>query len=593
MAEALTWQAWATLGILVGVVVALLREWARPDLVLLGSLGLLLVGGILPPETAFAGFSNTAVLTIAALFVIAEGLQRTGAFAFLDGLLFSPAPAWSRILPRLMVPTAALSAFMNNTPIVAMLIPRIQQWAEQRDLSASKLLIPLSYAAILGGMITLIGTATNIVVSGLLMEAGYEGFAMFDLTLVGLPAMLVVVAFFALGGHRLLPDHRAEVTDLEEGLRDCLFGVKVAPDAPFLGQTVEAMGLRALGDAYLAHIYRNDEQIPARPDLVLQGHDELTFIGTPTMLPSLLEQPGLLRLVRQPDLTALPGHLPLYEAVVAPTSQLVGQTLKEANFREAYGGIVLGIQRRDQQTEGSLGQTPIEAGDLLLIEARAGFEARWNANRDEFYLVALRDHPARPPERRKAPLALLLFAGMIALVTAGVLPIVTAAFATALGMLATRCLRVREAGNAVQVSVLVMIAAALGLGEAVQATGLADHLADFVVALGSRLHLVGILLVLYVLTNLLAELITNKAAAVLMLPVALTVATQTGADPRAFALLICVAATASFISPIGYQTNLMVMSAGGYRYMDYVRVGIPVSLLVMIVAISSIYLFWL
>lgn len=589
--DALDWQAWMTLLVIVAIAVALLRDLARPDLVFLGGLGVLLLAGVLTPNEAFAGFSNTAVLTIGALFVVAAGVQRTDALSFLDRLLFGKKAGPPTALLRLMTPTAALSSILNNTPIVAMLTPRVQQWAQQVGIPVSRLLIPLSYAAIVGGLITLIGTSTNIIVSGLLEESGYPPFGMFDLTWVGLPAALGVILFMAFIGYRLLPISGDEKPRLAEGLKNCLFELRVAQNAPFIGQSIDEADLRALGRAYLIHIRRGERLVPATPGEVLRAGDILAFVGDSTTLELLLARPGLERTLEMIGEQTL-QTLPLYEAVVADSSNLVGKTLKSAHFRETYGGVVLAIQRRGERMHDALGRVPIKAGDLLLVEAQNGFDNRWNANRDEFYLVAGRKTRSMRALPGKAPIALLLLTAMFLLVAFDVLSLVTAVFAAALGMLVTRCLSGSEARQAVNLQVLVVIAAALGLGQAIVKTGLAGALAGGLAHATADVSPLIVLAILYLTTNLLTEVITHKAAAVLMLPIALATATDLGLDPKALAILITVAAAASFSTPIGYQTNLMVMSAGGYRFRDYLRAGVPVSLVVMTITVSVVYYVW-
>ncbi len=584
-------QAWLTIGVIVAIAGALLRDLARPDLIFLGGLGVLLLADVVTPQEAFAGFSNPAVLTVGALFVVAAGVQQTGALGFLDRILFAPSTRLQRALPRIMLPTAFLSAFLNNTPVVAMLTPRVQQWARRTGLPASKLLIPLSYAAIVGGMVTLIGTSTNIIVSGLLVEAGFPAMGLFDLTWVGVPAVLSVVGYFALVGHRLLPDRGAGPPIFEDGLKECLFEVRVGASSPMAGQTVEEAGLRNLGDAFLVHLRRRERLVPASPQEVLEPGDVLTFTGNAAMLDQLMQQPGLERNVSAIETDAF-ETLPLFEAVVADTSSLVGKSLRQVQFRERYGGVVLAIQRRHERLSGPLGRLPIHAGDLLLIEARDGFDQRWNANRDAFYLVAARRPTPTKPPSRKAAVALLILGAMIVLMTTRLVPLVTAAFVAALTMIVTQCLSTSQASRAVNLQVLVVIAAALGLGHAVAQTGLSEVLAQGLLTLAG-LGTVAAMVGLYLTTNVLTELITHKAAAVLMLPVALAMAVELGVEPKAFALVVAVAAAASFMTPIGYQTNLMVMAAGGYRPRDYLKVGLPVSLLVMTVATIMIFFIWL
>ena len=583
----MTWEAAYTLVVLAVMVWGLVRSVARTDLVLLGALGLLLVVGIVGPAEAFAGFANPAVVAIGALFVVAAGVDRTGALGFLDGLLRPRSDRPGPALLRLMLPTALLSGVLNNTPIVAMLIPRVQAWARAQGPAASKLLIPLSTAAIVGGWLTLIGTSTNVVVHGLLQAEGLAGFGFFTLTWVGVPAVLVVAAYYALVGHRLLPEGAARTDPGAE--RGYHFELRVAAGAPFAGQTVEAAGFRTLGDAYLTRVRRGEALVDATPETLLGPDDVLTFVGGTAAFDGLLARPGLERTA--PVVSDIPAPvLLLFEVVVAPGSRLEGRTLREVGFRERYGGVVVALRRRATDVETGLGRVRLRAGDLLLVEGRPGLAGRLAALGDDFAFVAQADH-VRPVSKR-APIALALLAGMIGLAATGVLPLATAAFAAALGMIATGCLRGDALQRAVDVPVLLVIGAALGIGQAVEATGLAALAASGIEAV-APLGPVVTLLVVYAISNGLAELVTNKASAVLMLPVALAVAADLGVDWVPFAVAVTVGSAASFLTPIGYQTNLMVMGAGAYRYTDYTRAGLPVSLLVMAVTVTVCAVVWL
>nr|WP_279303968.1 SLC13 family permease [Salinibacter ruber] len=586
-----------------------MSDLGRPDLVLLSGLAALLVTGVVPPAEAFAGFSNPAVLTVGALYVVAGGVQQTSALSRLDRVLFPNTTRLGPVLARFMVPTSVLSGLLNNTPIVAMLTPRLQEWADAQDIPASKLMIPLSYAAITGGMMTLVGTSTNLIVAGLMEAEGYDPLSLFDVTWVGVPAALVVVAYFVLGGHRLLPDRGTSAPAAERRLGQNMFEVTVTAPSPIVGQTVAEAGLRDLGDAYLTHVRRGTEVLQGRPDRTLEQGDILAFNGSLAARERLLERPGLSRTLPHPDGThddpARYETLPLYEAVIAESSNLVGTTLGEANFREQYQGVVLGIQRQDEPVTSPVGTTELQAGDLLIVEAPGDFEERWSSgSREEFYLVAPRDGRARPggaPEHDdeemdrsgRAPIALGLTGAMVLAAATGLAPIVTAAFLAALLMILAGCIRVAEAQRALNVQVLVVIAAALGVGKAIETTGLATAAAQGVLAVAEPFGPVVVLVALYLLTNLLTEIITNNAAAVLMLPVAMAAASSLGAPPVAFGVLVAVAASASFLTPIGYQTNLMVMAPGGYRFSDYARVGWPVTLLVMGTSVGIISLVWL
>ncbi|PSQ88212.1 MAG: SLC13 family permease [Bacteroidetes bacterium QS_8_64_10] len=589
----LSGDAWITLGVIVGMIAALLREVTRPALIVLGALLALLVTGVLTPEEGLAGFSNSAVLTIGSLYVVAAGIQQTGALSFFDRVLGRSSlggepPALPVTLFRLMVPTALLSGFINNTPVVATLIPRVQEWGREHGIAPSRLLMPLSFASIVGGMTTLIGTSTNLIVSGMMEAEGYAGLGLFDLTAVGVPVALGVLAYFIVAGHRLLPDRASEEHTVEEEAQNYLFEVRVTPEAAFEGQTVEEAGLRSLGDAYLVHVQRGEHVVQATPDEVLQAGDVLTFTGSVRRLEALLRRDGFERTVAAFGRNGQQA-LPLYEAVVAASSGMVGKTLREVDFRENYEGVVLAIQRKDEQMSGALGRVEIQPGDLLLVEAENGFDEQWQTQPDEFYLATPRESDRAPVHPEKAPWALGLFGAMILAAAFKLLPIVVAAILAAVGMVVVGGLNLESAREAVNLPVLVVISAAFGLGRAVEKTGLADMVAHDLLGWVAPMGALAVVAALYVLTNVLTELVTNQAAAVLMTPVALSVAGDAGLPPTPLAVTVAIAASASFLTPIGYHTNLMVMSPGGYRVRDYTRTGLPVSLLVMALALTAIW----
>lgn len=590
----MTWPAWFTLAVAVALVVGLVRDLVRADLLVLGTLGVLLLGGVVTPEAAFAGFANPSVVTIGALFVVAAGVERTGVLSGLDRLIMPRHARLPTVLLRLLAPVALLSSFLNNTPVVAMLIPRVQAVAARTGIPASKLLIPLSYAAMAGGMATLIGTSTNLVADGLLRQAGYQGFGLFEFAWVGVPAALFAVAYLAFAVHRLLPAGVPTGGQAAHAARSYQFELKVPAASVLVGQTIAEADLRALEDAYLIHIRRDHRVIgPASPAEVLQAGDVLTFSGQPAAMERLLLRPGLARKASRMPHENGREELPLFEAVVSAHSSLVGRTLREVGFRDRYQGVVLAIHRRSEQLRGALGTVPLQAGDLLLVEARPGFDARWNHHQD-FYLVApCRGERLLPPLSRKGPVALLLLAGMIGLNVTGLLPLTTAAIAAAMGMVVLGCLPGTSLRRSVDLSVLVTIAAAFGVGNAVEASGLAGALAHGLTDAAQGLGPLAVLAALYLATMLLTEIITNSAAAVLMVPIALAAAVEGGLDPRASVLTVAIAASASFLTPIGYQTNLMVMGAGGYRARDYFRAGLPLSLGIMAITLAVVYLKWM
>lgn len=586
------WEAWFTLGVIIALVYALVREVLRVDLTVLSALGLLLLAGVVTPLEAFSGFSDPAVITIAALYVLAAGIHRTGVLSSIDRFLVARKPKLTGTLVRVMLPTAFMSAFLNNTPVVAMLMPRLQSVAQRTGLSASKLLMPLSFAAITGGMITLIGTSTNLIASGLLVDAGYRGFGLFEFAWIGIPATGFVMLYMSLVGHRLIP--RSEPARGEgQGTRDYQFELRVPQNSRLVGKTVSGANLRALGDAYLVHIRRDGHMIgPVTPDEPLQSADVLTFSGRTTAMERLLEQTDLRANVDGATVHDGNSEIPLFEAVVAASSSLVGKTLKDVGFREKYQGVVLAIHRQDESLRGALGNVELKPGDLLLIEARPGFDHIWSQSQADFYLVTPKSQ-ILPGVSKKAPIALGLLVAMVLLNVTGVLPLATAAFAAALGTVLFGCLRGTELRKSIDATVMLTIAGAFGIGHAVQASGLANAVGHAIVAGLPGAAPILILVVLYMGTAILTEVVTNSAAIVVMLPIAIAAAVDLGVDPRAVALTVTIAASASFLSPLGYQTNLMVMGAGGYRFNDFFRVGLPISIGILGITMAVVFWRWL
>lgn len=588
----MTIHAIITIVTILAVLVALFKEVTRPDVIFIVGLVFLMVTGVLSPNQAFSGFANPAVFTVGALFIVAAGIQRTRALGFLDKMVFNDAFSARKVLVRMMASTAGMSSFLNNTPIVAMLIPQVQQWSERTGIPASKLLIPLSYAAIVGGIVTLIGTSTNIIVSGILEQRGIEPLALFELSWIGLPAAFILVVWFATIGYRMLPA-RKSVAETDENTSNgsgYQMDLKVNSDSELIGKTVEEAGLRGLQNAFLIHVHRQGRIVgPIGPHFILDGGDLLTFIGDVKAIDELSVRKGMVR--GAPVLDASQPDLPLFEAVVAPTSMLVGKTLKEIEFRERFHAVVIGIQRQSDEIRGAIGNLPIQAGDLLLIESKEGFDERANNDKDNFYLVTQKGARQLPVDS-KSRLALVLTLSMIVMATLEIIPIVTAAMITAGIMIYTGCVRKGQIMAALNFPILLVIAAAIGMGQAIETTGLAAMAAGVINDYTTFLGPIAVIAGIYILTNILTELITNNAAAVLMLPIALALGVETGITAHAMAVTVAVAASASFLTPIGYQTNLMVMGAGRYRFKDYLKAGFPVTIFMMVLTIFMVNYIW-
>ena len=584
------WQAVFTLMMLVGVLGTLALTRVSADLVLMSALALLLVSGILGPLEALAGFANPGVITIATLYVVAAGLKETGAVQWIARLLLGHPKTQRGAQLRMIAPTGVLSGFMNNTAVVAMFIPAIQDWAQRLGIPASKLLLPLSYAAILGGTCTLIGTSTNLVVDGMLQSRLGINLGLFELAWVGVPLLVVGGAFLVLVGHRLLPDRGGLSEELDQ-VREYGVEVEVESPGPLVGKTIAQAGLRALTYGYLTEIDRDGRLITAvEPDRTLLAGDKLYFVGAPECASELRRIQGLKPANGSVHKLEMENHQRcLVEVVLGPEFPALNKTIRDSRFRTRFNAVILSVSREGKRVPGKLGDITFRMGDTLLLEASHQFVEQYRFRRDFLLVSALND--STPPDFRKAPRALGILAVMVLLSASGLLSILEAAFIAAGAMIVSGCLTASRARRSVDLPVLVVIAASFALGNAMTETGAAQWVAGLLLGWGPLTPWVALAMV-YVLTAVFTEVITNNAAAVLMFPIAMAVSEQLGVSVLPFAIAVMFAASASFITPLGYQTNLMVYGPGRYQFLDYVRIGVPLSLLVGVIAILTIPLFW-
>lgn len=581
----MSWQAWATLAIVAAVVATLARGKASPSLAMFVGVVAVLLLGVVSPAEAFAGFSNPAPITIAALFVIAGGIEKTGALQPLVHGVLGRGRGDRAALGRLVTFVATASAGMNNTPIVAMLSPQVSSWARRLGRSPSRYLMPLSFAAILGGLLTVIGTSTNVVVSGLLEASGMPALGMFEITPLGLPIAVAGLIFLTLAAPALLPDRRSSAERAGEEAREFVVHMRVERGGALDGAAVESGGLRHLQGLFLVGLERaGDSVAPVGPSTRLQGGDLLAFVGVSDAVLELQRMRGLASAEERHFLDFTDPGNTFFEAVVGGDSPLLGRSLRESGFRDRYQAAVVAVHRAGARVHVKLGSLTPRVGDTLLLLADPGFRERWK-DRSDFLVVSRLGGPS-PTASRRAPLAALIALGVLLVAGTGLVPILHASLVGATAMVLGGVLTPAEARGAVSLDVLVVVAAGFGLGAAVQQSGLAAALAESVLApfgaLGPAWALAGVVLVTLALT----ELITNTAAAILVFPVALTVAGQVGAEPRAFAIAVAVAASCSFLTPIGYQTNTMVYGPGGYRFSDYARLGAPLTLVVLAVIVA-------
>jgi di/tricarboxylate transporter len=583
-------HAWLSLGVVFSTFALLIFTRIAPDFVFLGGLAVLLLTGVLEADEAFIGFNSQGLVTIGALYVVVAGLKETGGLSWISqNVLGRPATATGAQL-RLMLPVSALSAFLNNTPVVALFIPVVIEWCNRIRINPSRLLMPLSYASILGGTCTLIGTSTNLVVNDLMITRyGNAGLHMFEISKIGLPMAIIGILFIVLFS-RLLPT-RKTFQEIVANPREYTLEMKVTAASQLVNTTIENAGLRNLPGVFLAELIRDEHVITAvTPNEVLLAEDHLVFVGNIDSVKSLYGFQGLQPATNQLFKLGDPRHKRiLVEAVVSHTCPLVGLSIRKSRFRERYNAVVVAATRNGERVTGRLGDIQIRAGDTLLVEANAGFIPRQRESRD-FYLVSAVDDSS-PKQFERAPLAFLILIGMVVLAAVSLLSMVKAALLAAALMLITGCCSPASARRSIEWEVLLTIAAALGLGMALEKTGTATVLA------GSILNLTGdnpwvALALVYIVTSVATEVITNFAAATLIFPVAMNTAEQLGVSTMPFVICLMLAASASFATPVGYQTNLMVYGPGGYRFSDYLRIGIPLNIVLGAVAILLTPLIW-
>ncbi len=586
----MTGEAILVLAILVGTVALFVSEKYPLDLVAMIGLGALLVFGLVTPAEGFSGFSNPATLTVAAMFILSAGLQKTGATAAVGRLMVRFGRSHYTALIVIMATITVMSAFVNNTAAVAVFIPLVTILANRRRISASKLLIPLSYASQFGGVCTLIGTSTNLLVSSISDQAGYGSFSMFEFSRMGLILFAAGVAFFLLFGRWLLPDRQQRELASTYHLGEYVTELRVRHRSPLVGKSVIDSRLGVDHDVTVLRVLEAGEAGWAPLRQTLKPDDVLLVHGSIADLMRLQGSMGMELNVdfKLRDETLQTEDLRLVQALVAPGSPLIGHTLKEADFRNRYKALVLAMQRRGETINDKLSSITLSMGDVLLVQAH---EEEITTLRRSNDFIVLNEVPGAVL-RRKAPLAIGIIGAVVGLAAFNVFPILVTALLGCVALLVTRVLRLEEAYNAINWQVIFLLAGILPLGLAMQTSGAAGALAERAVGWVGDMGPVAVLAVIYLMTSVMTDTMTNAAAAVLLAPIAISTAEQIGVDPRPFLMAITFAASTGFSTPVGYQTNTMIYSPGGYKYTDFLRTGVPLSILFWILSVIFIPQFW-
>ncbi len=599
----LTNEGYIVLAVIFFMLIALYKEVMRSGLILFSATAVLLAFGIINDKDALAGFANEGMITVGILFIVSEGVRQSG---ILNRLAQSYLPRKRGkmvfLLPRIMLPVSFISAFLNNTPVVIIFAPIIKNWAEKLNLSSQKFLIPLSYATILGGMCTLIGTSTNLVVHGLIIDNGYQGFNMFELGKVGIFVTLAGTLYISITGNLLLPGKKIIFNAKSSTeYKDYSYDIIIPEGSNLIGLEVKNGRLKELSNLFIRSIEREGKIIETQKGAFnLMINDQLHVEGKSDRLNYILANENVklngIELVKNfPK-----SELKQYEAVISPRFPGVGKTLSEYNIFEHYQAVVLAIHRNGERITTNLGNLVLKEGDNLILLTTEKFIQSWGDSKI-FYLTSyIRDYRTTGTFRKKW-MAFIILLIMVGGATIGQFiespkgisfnMFYFSAIAAVL-FVWLKIMPHQKYTKAISWDVLITIAFSFALSKALQNSGAADAVAHATINFGKGMGPIGILAAIYIITNLFTEFITNNAAAAIVFPIALSAANQLGVDPKPFFVGIAVAASASFSTPIGYQTNLLVQSIGNYKFRDYLRIGLPLNLLIFIISILLIPLFW-
>ena len=580
--------------ILVAAIVLFATEKLPVDLIALMVMATLLLSRIISPEEGISGFSSTATVTVGAMFVLSAGLFKTGAVNFVGAGLAKIARRnfWLAIVTSMLM-IGAVSAFINNTAAVAIFLPIVLGVARDAKVSPSKLLMPLSFASMFGGVCTLIGTSTNILVSSIAERHGQPPFTMFEMTPLGVVMFGAGVLYMTTVGIRLIPDRRA-AGDLTQtfGMGDYLTDIILLPEAQSVGLPLKDSPLVHDLDIDIIAVRREGRPlvVPA-PDTILQAGDVLRVRCSVERVKQLQERVGVVLKpgIKWRDEDLQSSEAVLVEAVIAPGSPLEGKSLKQAGFRDNFGATVLAIRHRGQLLHEKLASTSLNAGDALLIEVKRDHLAR--LKRDQTFVVV---SEVGFPEFRKQKIvpALLIIFGVVATATLNIFPIVVSAIIGAILLVLTGCITLDEAYKAVEWKVIFLLAGVLTLGIALEKTGAALLISSAITGTFGEWGPVAMVSAFYLLTSLLTEMMSNNATAALLAPIAIATAETLGVSPRPFLMAVTFAASASFMTPVGYQTNTLIYGPGQYKFADFLRVGTPLNMIFWVLASLLIPVFW-
>ena len=579
-----------TLGLVVLALILFIGERFPPDTTAITIAVILMVSGIVTPEEGIAGFGNSATITVMAMFVLSAGITRTGALQVMRDLLIKwGGNSTNQNIFVIGIIVGPITAIINNTAVVAIFLPMVEEWSKKRNISSSKLMIPLSYCSILGGMLTLVGTSTNILASGLAKQLGYKEFGLFEFSKLGIITFLIGLSYLVIIAPKVLPDRKSpNSSSLGESynLKDYVSEVVITPRSSLVGQTLRQSEIQRKFDLDVLEIIHNDTHFPQPlADKIISVGDILLVRGNKIDLLKIQDKKGIKIFPniqfnnKNFEKEINTGEEKIAEILILSNSRLIGSTLKDIRFRQRYNATVLAVRRGEELVRERLGKVSLKFGDLLLVQ---GPKQSFIGLQTTQEMLVLEERDLETIRQDKAWTALGIISCVIILTAANLLPILVSSLSGVLMMILTRCLKPGEIYSSVRWDVIFLLAGLLPLGTAMDKSGATEWLANHLVDLGGNISGYWMLTFFFLITSILTEILSNNASVVLMFPIAVQVAETLNLNPYAFMFAVTFAASNSFTTPIGYQTNTMVYTPGGYRFLDFVRVGGPINLMMII-----------
>lgn len=581
--------------VLLFIIVSLYTEIIGPAFTFLIGVIVLGVAGILTPREILSGLANEQIVVIILLLLLGDIIRKSDIIDGIFDRVFRNTKSYKGFMAKMIVVVAGFSAVLNNTPLVAIMMPYVHRWSRRNNYSPSKLLIPLSYAAILGGCATLIGTSTNLIVNGMVTDEqiipGLKPLEMFDFTLVGLPMIVLGSVYLMLFGKKLLPDRPDAIDEFSSNSREYLIEAQIRRNSRIIGKTIEEAGLRNLKGLYIVEISRKDQRISAvSPFERLMEEDVLVFAGdTNTIAEMISSDFGLV--LSQVGMFAKKNRTEVLEVVVSHNSSLISKTIRQAGFRGKYDAAILAVHRNGERLSGKIGTVSLRAGDVLLLLAGDDFNKRSN-DANDFYLISR----IRKFHKLEWYKTFTLFGGLFAAILLSALNLVPLFMSLMVVLIVIQLQKIaspKDIPKSIDYNLALIIVLSLALGTAMIKTGMANIIADFIIGVFRPFGPIGLLTGIFIITNLMASYITNKAAAAIIFPISVTAGINLGLSPTPFILVVAFAAAANFITPIGYQTNLMVYGPGGYAFKDYMKIGLPLTVLYMVVTVGILYTYYI